>query len=300
MIRLQKEAQLTGHKASIFALSPYQKSSDFLSAAGDGWIVAWDLLNPELGRVIAKVEGKVFSLCYLSDVHKVLAGDMNGGVHWIDLNNPRDSYHWVHHKKGTFGILSYNDDIFSIGGDGVLTRWNKKTGRSMESLQVSYEPLRSVAVDTGRDLLFVGSSDNSIYALRTEDLSVVFRVPDAHQNSVFTLHMHPDGQHLLSGARDAYLKVWRIENDDLDLVSAQPAHWYTLNSLAFHPSGAWFATGSRDRSVKVWDAKTFKLAQVLETTRDGGHINSVNKVMWSAYENTLISASDDRSLILWK
>ena len=60
------------------------------------------------------------------------------------------------------------------------------------------------------------------------------------------------------------------------------------------------ATASRDKTMKIWDANNFKLLKVIDTVRNGGHINSVNTLRWSKYNNWLISGSDDRSIIIWE
>lgn len=90
-INVQKIAQLTGHNASVFALAPDADAQHFLSAAGDGWIVRWDLEKPDVGKLIAKVETQIFSLLNLPDLNKLVVGNMNGGVHWIDLENPDET-----------------------------------------------------------------------------------------------------------------------------------------------------------------------------------------------------------------
>ena len=60
-INIQNIARLSGHNASIFALSPFSDQRYFLSAAGDGWIVKWDLEAPDLGKLIAKVDTQIFA-----------------------------------------------------------------------------------------------------------------------------------------------------------------------------------------------------------------------------------------------
>ena len=45
--------------------------------------------------------------------------------------------------------------------------------------------------------------------------------------------------------------------------------------------------------------KNFQLLKVLDFAKYKGHVNSVNKLLWSDHEHYLISASDDRSLIVW-
>lgn len=296
-LNVQKIAQLTGHNASIFALAADADPRYFLSAGGDGWIVRWDLDNPTVGKLIAKVETQIFSLLNLPDSNKLVVGNMNGGVHWVDLENPNETKNIAHHQKGVFDILSINESVFTIGGEGKITRWSAAEGRSLESLHLSNQSLRSTAFRLKTNEIVIGASDNAIYVLDAHSLKLKKTIQNAHENSVFTLKYSPDGRYLLSGGRDAHLKIWDVQND-FALINSQPAHWFTINDLVFHPNGHWFATASRDKTIKIWDAQTFELLKVLDTVRNGGHINSVNRLLW--LENYLISCSDDRSIILWR
>ncbi len=295
----RKKAQLTGHNASIFALGKGPQADSFFSGAGDGWIVRWSLNDPEMGRLAARVDTQVFSLLYLPEWNRVVAGNMNGGLHWIQLDEPEKTRNIGHHKKGVFDILRIGPYVYTAGGKGLLTRWGAAEARSLESIQLSNQSLRCLAYCPRRNELAAGASDQAIYFLDADSLEVRLRLPNAHDNSVFTLQYTPDGAHLLSGGRDAMLKVWELDGGPA-LHSARPAHWYTINSIAFHPEGRWFATGSRDRAIKLWDAQSFQLLKVLDASRDGGHINSVNRLFWHPYHNYLISASDDRSMIVWE
>ena len=56
---IQKIATLTGHNASIFSIIPYKAPHLFLSGAGEGWIVEWDFNDPEMGRLLAKVDTQI-------------------------------------------------------------------------------------------------------------------------------------------------------------------------------------------------------------------------------------------------
>lgn len=298
-IKVEKIAQLTGHNASIFALGPGQPNNHFLSGAGDGWIVRWDLEQPENGRLIAKVETQVFAICPLPEQEKVVVGNMNGGVHWVDLQQPEQTRNIAHHEKGVFAIETLDESVFTLGGQGKLTRWNRASGQALESLQLSNQSLRSIAIAPDGKTMAIGSSDNNIYLIDTATLTLRHTIKGAHDNSVFALAYRQDGKYLLSGGRDAHLKVWKMGSPP-ELADDKPAHWYTINSIAPSPCGRWIATGSRDKTVKIWDAHTFELLKVLETVRDQGHLNSVNRLLWSDYQDFLISGSDDRSLIIWQ
>jgi WD40 repeat protein len=77
-------------------------------------------------------------------------------------------------------------------------------------------------------------------------------------------------------------------------------HIYAIHDLQFSPDGNWFATASMDKTVKIWEVGSLKLRKVLDATRHGGHKNSVNKLIWSSFDDLLVSASDDKNLSVWK
>lgn len=298
-MKVNKKAQLTGHNASIYSIIAAEEPHLFFSGAGEGWVVRWDLNTPDMGKLVAKVETQIFSLLYLPQINTVVAGNMNGGVHWIDLAKPETTKNIAHHKKGVFDIQQIKGAVFTAGGDGVLTKWSIEDMRTLESIHLSSEALRCLAFSKKRNEIAIGASDHSIYILDADSLILKKRIEKAHDNSVFTLCYAPDETQLLSGGRDAHLKIWNAEND-YKLLNSQPAHWFTINHISFHPNGQYFATASRDKTIKIWDAKDFKLLKVLDVPRDGCHANSVNKLYWTEYENYLLSCGDDRSIMVWE
>jgi len=297
-LEVQKITQLTGHNSAIYSLARGKDERHFLSAAGEGWVAEWNLDDPDLGKLIAKVEAQIFSLCFLPSANTVILGNMNGGVHWVDLMDENNTRNIAHHKKGVFAICEANGKIFTAGGSGVLTKWSIEERRTLESFHLSNQSLRSMAFSKKRNELAIGASDHSIYFLDAESLELKKKIESAHANSVFSLKYTSDENRLVSGGRDAHLKIWDLENENAS-VKSLPAHLFTINDIEFSPDGKWLATASRDKAVKIWDAENFKLKKVLEGLRDGGHYNSVNALLWMK-DGTLASAGDDRSIVLWK
>ncbi len=300
-MKVEKIHTCTGHRAAVYALAPGKDERHFLSAGGDGWVAEWNLDAPETGQLAASAEVQIFSLCSLPD-GRLVAGDMNGGVHWIDRSRPENTRDIQHHGKGTFDILAAENWVFTIGGDGILTRWDLEKSRSVESVQLSNQALRSISFSEKRKELAVGASDNSIYLLDVETFELRHTLKDAHTNSVFTVAYSPDGRQLLSGGRDAMLKVWDLTPSQSPIPNPyspkNPAHLFTLNHIVFSPDAQLFATASRDKTLKIWDAHTFELLKVVDTMRYGGHINSVNRLLWMP--DCFVSCSDDRSVMLWR
>ncbi|MFT4760744.1 MAG: WD40 repeat protein, partial [Paraglaciecola sp.] len=190
-INIKKIAQLTGHNASIFALAAGKDAEHFRSAAGEGWVAEWNFNSPDMGKLIAKVDSQIFSLCNISNENRLVAGNMNGGAHWVDLDNPDETKNILHHKKGIYGMLQIGDFLYSAGGDGMLTKWSVSENKTVESIHLSNQSLRGLDFSKKRQEIAVGASDNSIYLLDSMTLSLKKTIKNAHENSVFTVKYHP-------------------------------------------------------------------------------------------------------------
>lgn len=296
-MRVTKTFTCSGHRSAIYALAAGRHAREVLSGGGEGWVVAWNLDDPETGRLLAAVNTRIFSLLHIPERDLCIAGNMDGGLHWIRIEDPQATRNISHHRKGVFDLLPLGEYLFSAGGEGLLTRWSLTEQRSLESLHLSNQSLRALAYSDIRNELAVGASDGCIYLLDAATLAIERRIQQAHANSVFTLAYTPDQTHLVSGGRDAMLKVWNLENPETP-VREQAAHWYTLNHVVFSPDGALMATASRDKTVKIWDARSFELRKVMDAFRYGAHLNSVNRLLW--LPDILVSAGDDRSMCLWE
>jgi WD40 repeat protein len=54
-----------------------------------------------------------------------------------------------------------------------------------------------------------------------------------------------------------------------------------------------------DKSIKIWDAATFRLLKVIDRARHAGHGTSINKLLWTNFNNQLVSAGDDKRISVW-
>ena len=300
MIKVEKIAHWTGHQGAVFALEGKKEASKIISGGGDGWVVEWDLSKPNLaGKLIAKVETSIYAVLKMPEQPRLVVGNRNGGVHWIDLENSLLTKNISFQKKAIFGIQLFDNQLFTIDGSGYLSRWEIAKSRAIESIQLSHSALRSLAFAPLKEEMAIGASDGNIYILNAKNFELKKIIAPAHDNSVFTLQYSADETKLLSGGRDAHIKAWNVTKN-YELISTQPAHWFTVNSLVFHPSQPFFATASRDKTIKIWDAASCQLLKVIDTSRNGCHARSVNILYWSGYKNLLVSGSDDATLMVWE
>lgn len=295
-ITVSKTHLLTGHNHSIFALAEGADPRYFYTGAGDGFVVEWDLDNPKVGRLIAKLPHSVYALAIDKIRNLLLVGHNFEGVHVIDLVEKKEIWSLKLTSNAIFDIKVFGKWAYIATGDGVLVVLDMDERSPVKHVKLSSEPLRVLALKPEIGQLAVGASDNSIKVLNLPDLSPVSRL-DVHTNSVFALAYSPNGHMLVSGGRDAHLNIW--DTDNFSLKKNIVAHMYAINYLSFREDGKYFVTCSMDKSIKLWDARELRLLKVIDKGRHAGHNTSVNKVIWSSYSQQVIAASDDRTVSIW-
>lgn len=299
MMNVKKLHTLTGHKDCIYALSENPIKEGYIySGAGDGMVVEWSMHDPEVGKLIARVDASVYAICFHPFNNTLIIGQNYDGLHLVDAENYKKHSSLKMTDKAIFDIASYGKYIIIADGGGTVTIVDSEVMAVKKHIKASDKSARCIAVNEVLGEFAVGFSDNSIRIFNLDDFSPKKYI-DAHKNSVFTLKYTPDHQFLLSGSRDAHLKIWSV-NDDYAMHQSIVAHMYCINHIAFIKDGTYFATASVDKSIKIWRTNDFKLLKVLDKARHAGHGTSVNKLTWTGYHNQLVSCSDDRSLSIWE
>jgi WD40 repeat protein len=291
---IQKINTLTGHKDCVYALE--QHGNYVYSVGGDGLVVAWNLKNPEIGKVIAQIPTSVYALKYIPKKNYLLIGQNFDGLQCLDLQNNTIVKSLKITEKAIFDIQIYENIIWVACGDGTVILIDVDTFQIQKQLQNSTKSARCISVNIDNQEVAVGYSDFSIKIF--DGKTFVLKTQwHAHENSVFSVCYSPCGRYLLSAGRDAHLKIWNTSDYTLNQDIA--AHWFTINHIIFSPDGAYFATCSMDKSIKIWQTNDFKLIKVIDKARNAGHATSVNKLYWTSYHNWLLSASDDRTVSIW-
>ncbi len=297
-INISKLAALTGHTGAVYTLAADPEYPEiFYSAGGDGKVIRWNLDDTGNAELVANTPGKSFSLLKFPG-ERMAVGQMDGTIYILDPELPQKVKTLSHHGQGVFDLCFKQSILLGAGGDGYLSFWNEKDFLLLNSIEISTQSLRQINCHPLENILAIGSSDNNVYILESGKFSII-KTLSGHENSVFSVCFSPDGKYLLTGSRDAHLKVWNTQNQ-FALVKSIPAHMFTINSIVYSPDGKYFATASRDKTIKIWNAQNFELLKVIDKEKFDGHVNSVNKLLWSSHGNLLISASDDRSIMVWE
>lgn len=326
-INVQHINTLKGHTASVFALSKSPDPDSFFSGCGDGLVVNWPVTaGPDTPAIaLARIPANVFSLCLLKDKGQLLVGGMHSGAHLLswekksdglvnrkseETTSPGEGHETLRSGQRLLQIGDEKSPVFSMlyrpeaqqvwlaQGNGQISIWNSEDWSLVEQKSLSADRIRHLNPEPDGHRIAVSSSDGRVYVLE-ESTRQITDVLEGHEHSVFCSAWSPDGRYLVTGSRDARLRIWDV-HDQFQLLETIPAHLFTINDLLFDPKGQWLVTASRDKTIKIWSADDFSLLKVLERPRFPAHARSVNALYWHPKQEVLISASDDRDIMVWR
>lgn len=298
-ITVKKIASLDGHRDSIYALSTALEDGYFYSAGGDGIIAKWNtkqLLNAEM---LVKVPSSVYNFQLFHQHKKLLIATRSGGIHVVNLATGVEEKLLQASNAAVFALASSTKEksFFSGDADGNLYHWELPSLNLLHKLKISDASIRCLSLSPDEKTLAIGSSDFHIRLLDLTTFSIKKQL-EGHFQSVFCLQWTSDSR-LLSGGRDAHLREWFPFEDD-PLATSLPAHWYTINKIIPVLNGKYLASASRDKTIKIWDMKTLELKKVIDLEKKLGHSHSVNSLLWLEEVNLLISAGDDKKIMVWR
>lgn len=297
MITVQKIAELTGHGNPIFTAELSQKPGILFTGGNDKGVVEWSLKKMAFIKVMFPVPASVYAIHCPVGFPYLFAGLRTGDVAVFDFLQQKVVKLLKHHTKPVFDIKSIVDknELIVASEDGTVSIWSLERLELLHSIRVSQDTVRSIAISPYFDAAF-GCRDNSIVIYDIQEYAFIDKIENAHTMAVFATAYSPDGKYLISGSRDAQLKIWDVNT--YQLIQNIPAHMFAINHIVFHPFLPYFATASMDKSIKIWGSDDFKLYKVISREKGyPGHVLSVNKLAWNG--DQLISVSDDKKAIVW-
>ena len=292
---------LVAHRDPVYSLEKSIQELCFYTGGGDGIVLKWSLKNPDKATAIAKTDSSVYVIKELPN-GLLLIGNNDGFIYLI---NPNEKVVLAENKL-EYTIFDWyvapgKGLVYAALANGHLSILSIDDLQVKDTKQVARGHLRIVQKDPTSETLLIGSSDHSIYGYDMQKESFHILRRDAHVDSVFSLHAVSRDQ-IVSGGKDAYLRLWYKEKGHLDLneETAIPAHLLTINQIIEHPSLPLLATAGRDKTIKIWDKESLLLRKVIDRTKfENGPTHSVNRIAF-LNDNHLVSVGDDKAVRIWE
>ncbi|KAJ3124366.1 hypothetical protein HK098_001190 [Nowakowskiella sp. JEL0407] len=115
---------------------------------------------------------------------------------------------------------------------------------------------------------------------------------EGHSGYLNAVAMSLDGKLVISGSKDATIKVW--STDTGEEVSTLTGHTNVVTVFAVSSDGKFFASGSEDRSIILWSMKNYE-----KLKRFVGHSDAIYALAISSDSKLVVSGSDDHTVRLW-
>src|SRR5210317_815613 len=90
-ISIHKEQTFSGHKDAVYSLIPSNDPDSFISAGGDGMVVAWEMNDNPDGSLIARLPNTIYAMDILPEIGLLAVGQNYEGIHFIDINSRKEA-----------------------------------------------------------------------------------------------------------------------------------------------------------------------------------------------------------------
>ncbi|KAH7162860.1 WD40-repeat-containing domain protein [Dactylonectria estremocensis] len=200
--------------------------------------------------------------------------------------------------------LSSDDKMLASASNGSLKIWNIKTQNCIRTFECGYALCCSFL--PGDKVVVVGTKSGELQLFDVASAALLDSV-DAHEGAIWSLHVHPNGQSVVSGSADKSAKFWDFKivqepvlgttrtSAKLKLVQSRVMKVSDdILSLKFSPDAKLLAVALLDNTVKVFFVDSLKLYLNLY-----GHKLPVLSMDISYDSKLIVTSSADKNIRIW-
>ena len=172
-------------------------------------------------------------------------------------------------------------------------------------------PVRCVAFHDEQPFFVSGGDDKTIKVWNYTTKKCQFTLL-GHKDYIRSVQFHKELAWILSCSDDMTIRIWNWINRTL--LTTASGHDHYVMSAFFHPTQDWIVSASLDSTIRIWDysvlrkkfyearSNTFEVIAMDVTMihKLEGHERGVNWAIFHPTLNLIASASDDKTIKIWK
>ncbi|KAI0307347.1 WD-repeat-containing protein [Multifurca ochricompacta] len=199
--------------------------------------------------------------------------------------------------------LSSDDNLLASASNGALKIWNTRTTSCIRTLECGHSVCSSFL--PGDEHVVIGTKSGEMQIFNLSSSALVENIK-AHTGTLWSIHIRPDQQALVTGSADKDVKFWNIDwgqgqsDGGSERRTVSLVHTRTLKmtddvlSVRYSPNGRLLAVALLDSTVKVFYEDTLKFFLSLY-----GHKLPVLSMDISYDSKLIVTSSADKNVKIW-
>ncbi len=172
-----------------------------------------------------------------------------------------------------------------------ITLWSWEGDKSILSVPIKDLEVSTASFRPRHKELVIGGKDGKIYL--SDFKGKTNKLLEGHTDGITSLQLSSDGKTLASGSYDATIRLWNLDNKNLNRILG--SHNTSITNLNFGQNKRWLASSSSDGMIKIWSLID-QQDPLLGTLQKNS--NSILALKFSPDHKSLITASNSE-LLSW-
>jgi WD40 repeat protein len=298
----EQRHSLDGHKGGVHSVAFSPKDAVLATGSRDGTIKIWNVATGKsLPSPAEGHEGGVFAVAFSPDGSRLASGGRDGFRKLWDVAtwkviDPRGGHDEGGFDDGAKKVVFSPDGKLLVSTSYWGTVWlcDAATGREQRRLP-RLNWLFALAISPDSRTLAIGNWDSAVrlWDVNADEPRPVPADTVASFDCFLSrcMSISPDGRTLVSGGPDGKPRIWDMATGKVRRILPKRADVVS----AFGQDGQTLVSGSEE-GIMLWDVATGSLRHNF----DGRHTDRVNGMAISPNGENLASASDDKTVKLWK